>query len=151
MLEEVQAWQDRPLDPIYPVVFLDAIVVKVRDNHVVRNKAAYLAVGVDLDGDQARAGHLGASQRGGEVLGRGLAELRNRGVRDILIVCCDGLTGFPEAIEATWPAATVQTCVVHLIRAAMRFVSYDDRKAVAAGAAARSTPPRPPRTPPRPR
>src|SRR6266545_4333815 len=118
VLDEVKAWQTRPLEEIYPIIYLDALVVKVRDGHTVRNRAAHIAVGVDLDGVK-------------HVLGV-WAELRNRGVRDVLIVCCDGLTGFPEAVEATWPQTTVQTCTVHLIRASMRFVSYQDRKKVAA-------------------
>jgi putative transposase len=107
-------------------------VVKVRDGHQVRNKAAHLAVGVDLDGVRHVLGIWVQAAQGAKFWAGVCAELRNRGVRDVLIVCCDGLTGFPEAIEATWPQATVQTCTVHLIRAAMRFVSYQDRKKVAA-------------------
>ena len=130
--EEVLAWQQRPLDPLYPVVYLDAIVVKVRDGGHVRNKAAHIAVGVDLDGIKHVLGIWVQATEGAKFWASVCAELANRGVQDVLIVCCDGLSGFPEAIEATWPEATVQTCVVHLIRAAMRFVSYSDRKAVAA-------------------
>jgi len=131
-LEEVKAWQARPLEEIYPVIYLDALVVKVREGHQVRNKAAHIAVGVDLDGVKHVLGIWVENTEGAKFWAGVCAELRNRGVRDVLIVCCDGLTGLPEAIEATWPKATVQTCVVHLIRAAMRFVSYGDRKAVAA-------------------
>ena len=105
VLGAVLEWQRRPLEALYPVIYLDALIVKVRDGGDVRNKAVHIAVG---------------------------AQLANHGVKDVLIVCCDGLTGFPEAIETTWPQATVQTCVVHLIRAALRFVGYNDRKAVAA-------------------
>lgn len=130
--EEVKAWQHRPLEEIYPIIYLDALVVKVRDGHQVRNKAAHIAVGVDLDGIKHVLGIWVQTTEGAKFWAGVCAELRNRGVRDVLIVCCDGLTGLPEAIEATWPQATVQTCVVHLIRAAMRFVSYNDRKAVAA-------------------
>jgi putative transposase len=130
--EEVKAWQARPLEEIYPIIYLDALVVKVRDGHHVRNKAAHIAVGVDLDGVKHVLGIWVQAVEGAKFWAGVCAELRNRGVRDVLIVCCDGLTGFPEAIEATWPAATVQTCTVHLIRAAMRFVSYTDRKKVAA-------------------
>jgi putative transposase len=130
--EEVKAWQSRPLEEIYPILYLDALVVKVRDGHQVRNKAAHLAVGVDLDGVRHVLGIWVQAAEGAKFWAGVCAELRNRGVRDVLIVCCDGLTGFPEAIEATWPQATVQTCTVHLIRAAMRFVSYQDRKKVAA-------------------
>jgi putative transposase len=132
VLEEVKAWQARPLEEIYPILYLDALVVKVRDGHQVRNKAAHIAVGVDLDGVKHVLGIWVQASEGAKFWAGVCAELRNRGVRDVLIVCCDGLTGFPEAIEATWPASTVQTCTVHLIRAAMRFVSYGDRKRVAA-------------------
>jgi putative transposase len=132
ILEEVKAWQARPLEEIYPIIYLDALVVKVRDGHQVRNRAAHIAVGVDLDGTKHVLGIWVQASEGAKFWAGVCAELRNRGVRDVLIVCCDGLTGFPEAIEATWPQATVQTCTVHLIRAAMRFVSYTDRKKVAA-------------------
>jgi putative transposase len=132
VLEEVRAWQTRPLEEIYPIIYLDALVVKVRDGHQVRNRSAHLAVGVDLDGVKHVLGIWVQASEGAKFWGGVCAELRNRGVRDVLIVCCDGLSGFPEAIEATWPQTTVQTCTVHLIRAAMRFVSYTDRKKVAA-------------------
>jgi putative transposase len=130
--EEVKAWQSRPLEEIYPIVYLDALVVKVRDGHQVRNKAAHIAVGVDLDGVKHVLGIWVQATEGAKFWAGVCAELANRGVRDVLIACCDGLSGLPEAIEATWPHATVQTCVVHLIRASMRFVSYQDRKKVAA-------------------
>lgn len=133
VLEEVKAWQSRPLEELYPIIYLDALVVKVRDGHQVRNKAAHIAVGVDLDGVKHVLGIWVQANEGAKFWAGVCAELANRGVKDVLIVCCDGLTGFPEAIEATWPNATVQTCVVHLIRASMRFVSYKDRKRVAAG------------------
>jgi putative transposase len=132
VLEEVTAWQSRPLEELYPIIYLDALVVKVRDGHTVRNRSAHLAVGIDLDGVKHVLGIWVQTSEGAKFWAGVCAELRNRGVRDVLIVCCDGLTGFPEAIEATWPQATVQTCTVHLIRAAMRFVSYQDRKKVAA-------------------
>ncbi len=130
--EEVLAWQQRPLEALYPVIYLDAIVVKVRDGGHVRNKAAHIAVGVDTDGVKHVLGIWVQATEGAKFWAAVCAELANRGVRDVLIVCCDGLTGFPEAVAATWPEATVQTCVVHLIRAATRFVNYSDRKAVAA-------------------
>ena len=130
--EEVLTWQARPLDALYPVIYLDAIVVKVRDGAHVVNKAAHIAVGVDMDGIKHVLGIWLQDNEGAKFWAGVCAELANRGVRDVLIVCCDGLTGLPEAIEATWAQATVQTCVVHLIRAAMRFVGYGDRKAVAA-------------------
>jgi putative transposase len=130
--EEVLAWQQRPLEALYPVIYLDAIIVKVRDGGHVRNKAAHIAVGVDLEGIKHVLGIWVQATEGAKFWASVCAELANRGVRDVLIICCDGLTGFPEAIAATWPETTVQTCVVHLIRAAMRFVNYKDRKAVAA-------------------
>jgi putative transposase len=130
--EEVLAWQRRPLEPFYPVIYLDAIVVKVRDGAHVRNKSAHIAIGVDLDGVKHVLGIWVQTTEGARFWASVCADLANRGIRDVLIVCCDGLTGLPEAIEATWEQATVQTCVVHLIRASMRFVSYGDRKAVAA-------------------
>ena len=118
---------------LYPVIYLDAIVVKVRDGGHVRNKAAHIAVGVDIDAaSNTSLGIWVQATEGAKFWASVCAELANRGVKDVLIVCCDGLTGFPEAIEATWPEATVQTCVVHLIRAAMRFINYKDRKRVAA-------------------
>jgi putative transposase len=132
VLEEVKAWQTRPLDEIYPIMYLDALVVRVRDGHQVRNRAAHIAVGVDLDGVKHVLGIWVQASEGAKFWAGVCAELRNRGVRDVLIVCCDGLTGFPEAVEASWPQTTVQTCTVHLIRAAMRFISYNDRKKVAA-------------------
>ncbi|GFG90494.1 hypothetical protein MBOU_25360 [Mycobacterium bourgelatii] len=130
--EEVLAWQRRPLDPIYPVVYLDAIVVKVKDGGHTRNKAAHIAVGVDMAGIKHVLGIWVQQNEGAAFWASVCADLANRGVRDVLIVCCDGLTGFPEAIAATWSQAAVQTCVVHLLRNALRFVSYSDRKAVAA-------------------
>jgi putative transposase len=132
VLDEVKSWQTRPLEEIYPVIYLDALVVKVRDGHSVKNRAAHIAVGVDLDGVKHVLGIWVQAAEGAKFWAGVCAELRNRGVRDVLIVCCDGLTGFPEAIEATWQQSNVQTCTVHLIRAAMRFVSYQDRKKVAA-------------------
>jgi len=130
--EEVLVWQSRPLDALYPVIYLDAIVVKVRDGAHVINKSAHIAVGVDIDGIKHVLGIWLQQTEGAKFWAGVCADLANRGIRDVLIVCCDGLTGLPEAIEATWAQATVQTCVVHLIRAAMRFVGYGDRKKVAA-------------------
>jgi transposase-like protein len=132
VLDEVLAWQRRPLEPFYPVIYLDAIVVKVRDGAHVRNKAAHLAVGVDLEGVKHVLGIWVQTNEGAKFWAGVCADLANRGISDVLIVCCDGLTGLPEAIEATWAQTTVQTCVVHLIRAALRFVSYTDRKKVSA-------------------
>lgn len=130
--DEVLAWQHRPLEAFYPVIYLDAIVVKIRDGAHVGNKAAHIAIGVDMEGIKHVLGIWIQATEGAKFWAGVCAELANRGVKDVLIVCCDGLTGFPEAIEATWPDSLVQTCVVHLIRTAMRFVSYGQRKAVAA-------------------
>jgi transposase-like protein len=132
VLDEVMAWQARPLEAFYPVIYLDAIIVKVRDGAHVRNKAAHIAVGVDMDGIKHVLGIWVQETEGAKFWAGVCAQLANRGVRDVLIVCCDGLKGFPEAIEATWPDSVVQTCVVHLIRAAMRFVNFKARKQVAA-------------------
>jgi len=130
--EEVLAWQTRPLEAFYPVIYLDAIIVKIRDGAHVRNKAAHIAVGVDMDGIKHVLGIWVQATEGAKFWAGVCAELANRGIQDVLIVCCDGLTGFADAVAATWAEATVQTCVVHLIRAANRFVSYGDRKAVCA-------------------
>jgi putative transposase len=131
VLDEVKAWQHRPLDEVYPIVYVDALVVKVRDGAQVRNKACYLVVGVDCDGVKHVLGIWVANTEGAKFWMQVCTELRNRGVRDVLIACCDGLSGLPEAIEAVWEHTTVQTCVVHLVRSAMKYVSYGDRKAVA--------------------
>ena len=129
--EEITAWQTRPLDAVYPIIYIDALVVKVRDSGTVDNKAAHLAIGVDLDGYKHVLGIWLAAAEGARFWMGVLTELRNRGIKDVLFVCCDGLGGLPEAIEAAWPKAIVQTCVIHLIRASMRYVSHDDRKKVA--------------------
>ena len=130
--EEVKAWQTRPLDPVWPVIFLDALVVKVRDGAHVVNRSAHIAVGVDTDGIKHVLGIWIQASEGAKFWAGVCAQLANRGVSDVLIACCDGLAGLPEAIEATWPHTVVQTCVVHLIRAANRYVSYNDRKAFSA-------------------
>ncbi len=117
---------------MYPIAYVDALMVKVRDGGTVRNKACYLVVGVGVDGVKHVLGIWVQQTEGAKFWMQVCTELRNRGVRDVLIACCDGLTGLPEAIEAVWPHTTVQTCVVHLIRAATRFVSYKDRRAMAA-------------------
>ena len=129
---EVVEWQNRALDSVYPVVFLDALVCKVRDNGTVRNKAAHLAVGVDTEGRKEILGIWIETTEGAKFWLRVMNELKARGVQDVLIAVCDGLTGLPEAINAVWPDTKVQTCVVHLIRASLRWVNYKDRKRVAA-------------------
>ena len=132
VLEEVRDWQARPLDRVYPVIFLDAIICKVRTEGVVRNKAAHLAVGVDVDGRKEVLGIWVEAVEGAKFWLRVMNDLKARGIEDVLVVVCDGLTGLPAAIEAVWPDATVQTCIVHLTRASMRWVNYKDRKKVAA-------------------
>lgn len=122
--DAVLEWQNRPLEEFYPVISLDAIRVKVRDNGHVRSKAAHIAIGVNMDGVKHVLGIWVQNTEGASFWAHVCAQLANRGVRDVLIVCCDGLTGLPEAIEATWPESLVQTCVVHLIRTANRFVNY---------------------------
>nr|WP_245828651.1 IS256 family transposase [Micromonospora avicenniae] len=132
VLDEVKEWQSRPLDPVWPVVFLDAIVCKVRDAGTVKNKAAHLAVGVDVDGKKEVLGIWVEQTEGAKFWLRVMNDLRARGLQDVLIVVCDGLVGLPAAIEAVWPDALVQTCIVHLTRASLRWVNYADRKKVAA-------------------
>ncbi|NBE85463.1 IS256 family transposase [Micromonospora sp. NEAU-HG-1] len=132
VLDEVKEWQTRPLDAVWPVVFLDAIVCKVRDGGMVRNKAAHLAVGVDVDGKKEVLGIWVEQTEGAKFWLRVMNDLRARGLHDVLIVVCDGLVGLPAAIEAVWPDALVQTCIVHLTRASLRWVNYADRKKVAA-------------------
>lgn len=124
ILEDLLAWQNRPLDKVYPVLLIDAIVIKVRDAQVA-NRPVYVAIGVNLDGERDVLG-LWLGPSGGEGAKQWmtmLTELRNRGVADALIVCCDGLKGLPDAIRVTWPKATVQTCVVHLVRNSLRYAS----------------------------
>jgi len=124
VLDDMQAWQARPLDSIYPVILIDAIVMKVRDGQV-GNRPVYVALGIDLDGHRDVLG-MWVGPTGGEGSKQWmnmLTELKNRGVQDVLFVCCDGLKGLPDSIQATWPMATVQTCVVHLVRNSLRFAS----------------------------
>lgn len=122
-------WQNRPLDEFYPVIFLDAIRIKIRENHQVATRAAHIGIGVDMDKIKHVLGIRIDDNEGGS-LASVCAQLANRGIQDVLIVAVDGLKGLPEATEVTWPQAMVHTCVVHLIRAATRFVAYADRKAV---------------------
>jgi putative transposase len=130
--DEIAEWQNRPLDAFYAILYIDALVVKVRDGGAVDNKAAYLVTGVDADGFKHVLGIWLGTAEGSRFWAGVLAELRNRGVKDVLFVCCDGLSGLPDAITATWPGATVQTCVIHLIRSSMKYVSWKERKKAAA-------------------
>jgi len=132
VLEEVTEWQNRPLEALYPLIFFDAIRIKVRDEGTVRNKAVYVALGVRPDGTKEVLGLWIEQSEGAKFWLRVMNELKGRGVEDVLIAIVDGLKGFPEAITAVFPQAQVQTCVVHLIRHSLAFVSYKDRKAVAA-------------------
>ena len=132
VMGEVAAWQSRPLEPMYPVVFFDALRVKVREDGVVRNKATYLALGVLPDGTRDILGLWIENTEGAKFWLKVFNELKARGVGDILIGVADGLKGFPEALEAAFPATTLQTCIVHLIRNSLDYASWKDRKALAA-------------------
>ncbi len=131
VLDEVTAWQQRPLAPLYPVVFFDALRVKIRDEGLVRNQAVYLALGVLPDGTKEVLGLWIEQTEGAKFWLRVMNDLKTRGVQDILFAVVDGLTGFPDAITAVFPATTVQTCIVHLLRNALDYVHWKDRKAVA--------------------
>jgi putative transposase len=132
VLDEIATWQARPLEPVYPLVFFDALRVKIRDEGLVRNKAVHIALGVRADGTKEILGLWLEQNEGAKFWLRVMNELKNRGVEDVLIAVVDGLKGFPEAILAVFPESTVQTCVVHLLRHSLDFVAYKDRKAVAA-------------------
>ena len=131
VVDEVKAWQSRPLDPIYPIVYLDCIHVKIREG-TVRVKAVYLAIGVTIAGEKEVLGLWLAQNEGAKFWLQVVTELRNRGVQDILIACVDGLKGFPDAIEAVFPKATVQLCIVHMVRHSLNYVSWKRRPEVAA-------------------
>lgn len=130
--EEVKTWQNRPLEPMYPVVFFDALRVKIRDEGHVKNKAVYVALGIKVDGTKDILGLWIEQTEGAKFWLKVMTELKNRGMQDCLITVVDGLKGFPEAIQAVFPEAQVQLCIVHLIRGSLEFVSWKDRKAVAA-------------------
>src|SRR6476620_8185847 len=132
VLEEVAAWQARPLEEVYPLIFFDALRVKIRDEGLVRNKAVHIALGVRADGSKEILGLWLEQNEGAKFWLRVMNELRNRGVEDVLIAVVDGLKGFPEAILAVFPEATAQTCTIHLLRHSLDFVSYKDRRPVAA-------------------
>src|ERR671939_1643327 len=132
VLDEVAEWQERPLEPLYPLIFFDALRVKVRDEGTVKNKAVHIALGVRPDGTKEILGLWIEQNEGAKFWLRVMNELKDRGVQDILIAVVDGLKGFPEAIAAVFPRTRVQACIVHLIRTSLDYVSYKDRKAVAA-------------------
>jgi putative transposase len=132
VLEDIAAWRSRPLERVYPIVYFDALHVKVTEDRSVRTRACYLAVGVTVDGDREALGIWWQDAEGAKFWLAVLNDLRQRGVEDVLIACVDGLAGFPDAIDAVFPQAWVQTCIVHQIRSSMRYVSYSDRRTVAA-------------------
>lgn len=132
VVDEVAKWQARPLDAVWPIVYLDAIVLKVRDQGVVQNKHVYMALGISLEGRKEVLGLWIEPNEGAKFWLKVITELKNRGVSDIFVICCDGLKGFPEAIEAVFPQTIVQTCIVHLIRSSTRFVAWVNRKALIA-------------------
>ena len=131
VIEEVKAWQTRPLEPLYPILFLDALMVKMRHEGRVENRAVYVAIGIDLDGRKDVLGLWTSANEGAKFWLQVLTELRNRGVKDVFIACVDGLKGFPQAIETVFPQAQVQLCIVHLVRASLNYVGWKERKQVA--------------------
>jgi len=133
VLNKVIEWQSRPLDAVYPILYLDCIVVKIRQDKRVINKAVYLALAVTLEGKKELLGLWLSENEGAKFWLSVLTELKNRGVKDVFIACVDGLTGFPEAIAAALPKTQIQLCIVHMVRNSLRFVSWKDRKEVAAG------------------
>jgi putative transposase len=132
VMEEVRVWQSRPLEPIYPIVYLDALMVKMRHEGRVENRAVFIGIGVTLEGGKEVLGLWTNATEGAKFWLQILTEIRNRGVQDILIACVDGLKGFPEAIQSVYPKTQVQLCVVHMVRNSLNYVNWKERKAVAA-------------------
>lgn len=132
VLEEISTWQNRPLDTIYPIIYLDCIYVKSRDNHVIINKAVYIAIGVNIDGKKELLGIWIGKTEGSKFWMQVVTELKNRGIEKIYVACVDGLKGFPEAINAIFPDTIVQLCIVHMVRNSTKYVSYKDLKEVTA-------------------
>lgn len=132
VMEEVKTWQNRPLDAVYPILYLDALHVKIRDAGHVQNRAIYVALGVQLEGHKEVLGLWAGQAEGAKFWLQVVTELKNRGVQDIFIACVDGLKGLPQAIETVFPKAQVQLCIVHLVRNSLNYVSWKERKAVAA-------------------
>lgn len=130
VMEQVMEWQNRPLDTIYPIVYLDCIVLKVRQDNRVINKSVFLALGINIEGHKELLGMWLAENEGAKFWLNVLTELKNRGLNDILIACVDGLKGFPDAINAVYPETRIQLCIVHMVRNSLRFVSWKDYKAV---------------------
>jgi putative transposase len=132
VMEEVRTWQSRPLDPIYPIVYLDALMVKMRHEGRVENRAVFVGIGITMEGNKEVLGLWTSATEGSRFWLQILTEVRNRGVRDIFIVCVDGWRGFPEAINAVYPRAEVQLCIVHMVRNSLQYVNWKERKKVAA-------------------
>lgn len=132
VIDEVKTWQSRALDPVYPIVYLDALVVKIRDGGHVRNRAIYVVIGVNMQGNKEVLGLWAGQAEGAKFWLQVLTEIKNRGVKDLFIACVDGLTGFPEAIAVVYPEAEVQLCIVHQVRGSLNYVSWKQRRAVAA-------------------
>src|SRR6266536_3437326 len=132
VMQEVVTWQNRPLQALYPIVYLDALYVKIRENGQVQNRAVYVAIGLNLEGCKEVLGLWVSGSEGAKFWLQVLTDLKNRGVEDIFVVCVDRLKGFPDAIETVFPKAQVQLCIVHLVRASLKFVSWKQRRAVAA-------------------
>jgi putative transposase len=132
VLDEVKTWQNRPLENMYPVMFLDALMVKMRHDGRVENRAVYVAIGISEEGQKEVLGLWSSANEGAKFWLGVMTELRNRGLRDVYIVCTDGLKGFPDAIGSVFPKAQVQTCIVHMIRASLNYVGWKERKALAA-------------------
>jgi putative transposase len=132
IVDEVRAWQSRPLDEAYPIVYLDAIQVKMRDGGHVQNRAVHLAIGVTMEGNKEVLGMWTSANEGAKFWLQVLTDLQNRGVKDIFIACVDGLKGFPDAIEAVYPKAIVQLCIVHMVRASLNYIAWKQRREAAA-------------------
>lgn len=132
VVEEVRAWQSRPLEPIYPILYLDALMVKMRHEGRVENRAVFVGIGVTLEGSKEVLGLWTSANEGAKFWLQILTEIRNRGVHDVLIACVDGLKGFPEAIQSVYPKTQVQLCIVHMVRNSLNYVSWKERRAVAA-------------------
>ena len=130
--EEVREWQNRPLEAVYPILYMDALYVKMRDNGQVKNRAVFVAIGVNMEGNKDVLGLWVTDNEGAKFWLKVLTDLRNRGMKDVFIACVDGLKGFPEAIEAAFPQALVQLCIVHMVRQSLNYVSWKQRRDVAA-------------------
>jgi putative transposase len=131
VIEEVKAWQSRPLDAVYPIVYLDALMVKMRADGRVENRAVHVAIGIGMDGQKEVLGLWTTANEGAKFWLQVLTEIHNRGVKDIFIACVDGLKGFPQAIETVYPKTLVQLCIVHMVRASLNYVGWKERKQVA--------------------